>query len=171
MFIIIFVIQFVFLACLNVKIKAQGQNTIFLQLFLVIYSLFTLGNNSLSFLPDVPRCIGDQVEMICFVVPSGTDMFIDSTALISFDGSVPTTPTNVNGNQVAGVNTSRYFADTTNLVINNERPGVRLTISNYQASDGAILFGCHGVLSGLAPSSVLISGYPQSLAGMIYLFS
>ena len=109
--------------------------------------------------------------MICFVVPSGTDMFIDSTALISFDGSIAATPTNVNGNQVAGVNTSRYFADTTNLVISNERPGVRLTISNYQASDGAILFGCHGVLSGLAPSSVLISGYPQSLAGMIYLFS
>ena len=122
--------------------------------------------NSLSFLPNVSRCIGDEVEMLCFVVPNG-QMFIANTALLSFNGSSAATPTNINLNGLSGVDLSRYSADTTNLNISNERAGVRLTISDYQASDGATLFACHGLFSGLTPSAALVSGYPQPLAGNV----
>ena len=70
-------------------------------------------------------------------------------------------------NAISGVDLSRYSADTANLTISNERPGVRLTISNYQASDGDTIFACHGLLSDLTPSAALISGYPQPLAGNV----
>ena len=59
--------------------------------------------NSLSFLPHASRCIGDEVEMLCFVVPLTGQMFIDSTTLLSFNGSVPASPTTINLNGVSGV--------------------------------------------------------------------
>ncbi|KAI6649883.1 hypothetical protein LOD99_6433 [Oopsacas minuta] len=39
------------------------------------------------------------------------------------------------------------------------------TISDYQATDGDIVFGCHRIYTGLVFSDALISGSPQRLAG------
>ena len=108
--------------------------------------------------------------MICFVVPPTAQQFDYSAALISFNESTPANLNQININDVTGVDTSRYSADVSGLTINSSRPGIRLTISPYQISDGATNFSCHGVYVGEVPSESLISGYPQALAGLLRLF-
>ena len=105
--------------------------------------------------------------MICFVVPPTAQQFDSAAAAISFNGSNPADPNDINNNLVTGVDTSRYTADVTGLTISSSRPGIRLTISPYQSSDGATNFSCHGVYAGGFPSYSLISGYPQELAGLL----
>ena len=124
-------------------------------------------DNSITFLSDVPLCIGETVQMICFIVSPTAEPFNDTAALISFNDSLAATITNINTNTIAGIDTSRYTADITGLTVTTDRPGIRLTITDYQASDGAINFSCHGFYSGGVPSPVLVSGYPQRLAGLL----
>ena len=102
--------------------------------------------------------------MICYVVPPTAEPFIDNAALISFNDSAAANISTINTNTLAGIDTSRYTADTSGLDNNASRPGIRLTITDYQASDGATNFSCYGAYSGGA-SSAIISGYPQRLAG------
>ena len=104
--------------------------------------------------------------MICFVVPPVNTSFVVDTALISFNGSQPALLDTFNStHMLGGVNTSRYTADTTGLSISTSRPGVRITISDYQATDESVVFGCAGVFPNGSYSDVLISGSPQALAG------
>eukprot|EP00800_Vazella_pourtalesii_P009534 TRINITY_DN2397_c0_g1_i1.p1 TRINITY_DN2397_c0_g1~~TRINITY_DN2397_c0_g1_i1.p1 ORF type:complete len:103 (+),score=24.86 TRINITY_DN2397_c0_g1_i1:75-383(+) len=42
-------------------------------------------DNNITFLPDVPLCIGEEVEMICFVVPPAGTSFSSDSALISLN--------------------------------------------------------------------------------------
>ena len=107
--------------------------------------------------------------MICYVVPPTTQQFNSSAALIYFNGSTPASVNQINNNLTTGVDTSRYSTDVTGLTISSSRPGIRLTISPYQASDGDTNFSCHGVYVGGIPSDSLISGYPQELAGLLCL--
>ena len=107
--------------------------------------------------------------MICFVVPPTAKQFDSAAALISFNGSNPANLNQINNNDVTGVDTSRYTADVSGLTISSSRPGIRLTISPYQTSDGATIFSCHGLYVGGVPSYSLISGYPQELAGLLCL--
>ena len=123
---------------------------------------FILGND-LTFSPSTQLCIGEEVNMTCFVVPP-TAQFIDTAALISFNGSVAGNISSINGNTISGVDTSRYTADITGLTVTTDRPGIKLTITDYKASDGATNFSCHGLYSGGVPSPVIISGIPQRLA-------
>ena len=123
----------------------------------------------MTFSPSTPLCVGDEVEMICFVVPPTAQQFDSSAALISFNGSNHANLNDININDVTGVDTSRYTADITGLTISSSRPGIRLTISPYQSSDGATNFSCHGVYAEGVPSYSLISGYPQALAGLLCL--
>ena len=100
--------------------------------------------------------------MICFVVPPAGTSFSSDSALISLNGSTPETPSTFNNlTSLGGVDTSRYTADTAGLTINTSR----LTISDYQATDGSVVFGCAGLFSNGSVSDVLISDSPQSLAG------
>ena len=126
-------------------------------------------DNSLTFSPSTPLCVGDVVQMICFVVPPTATQFDDDAAAISFNGSNPASLNQININDVTGVDTSRYTADVTGLTISSSRPGIRLTISPYQSSDGDTNFSCHGLYVGGVPSESLISGYPQALAGLLCL--
>ena len=126
-------------------------------------------DNSLTFSPSTPLCVGDVVQMICFVVPTTVEQFDSSAATISFNGSDAASLYDINNNDVTGVDTSRYTADLAGLTISSSRPGIRLTISPYQSSDGATNFGCHGLYTGGVPSESLISGYPQALAGLLCL--
>ena len=104
--------------------------------------------------------------MICFVVPPAGTSFILDTASISLNGSTPILVGTFNAvTSVGGVDTSRYTANTTGLNISTSRPGVRITISDYQATDESVVFGCAGVFSNGSSSDVLISDSPQSLAG------
>ena len=129
----------------------------------VSYYFHTL--DSLTFSPSTPLCIGEEVQMTCFVVPPTAESFIASTALLSFNDSAAFTPNVLTNNNVLnGIDISRYTASTDGLTISEERAGVRLSISNYQATDGYIVFGCHGVYSGLVPTPIIISSQPQGLA-------
>ena len=127
----------------------------------------TFVDNSLTFSPSTPLCVGDVVQMICYVIPPTAQLFDSSTPLIAFNGSIPANPNDININDVTGVDTSRYTTDVSGLTISSSRPGIRLTISPYLASDGATNFSCHGVYFGGVPSYSLISEYPQELAGLL----
>ena len=132
------------------------------------YFILCFLGNSLTFSPSTPLCIGETVQLVCYVVPPTAEQFLDPTALMSFDDSAVASLNTINTNGLGGVDTSRYTADTTGLGITTDRPGIRLTITDYQASasDGATNFKCYGAYSGGVPSPVIISGYPQSLAGL-----
>ena len=104
--------------------------------------------------------------MICYVVPPAGTSFIIDTALISLNGCTPELLSSFNNDtSIGGVDTSRYTADSAGLSINTSRPAVRVTISDYQATDGSVVFGCAGLFSNGSASDVLISSFPQSLAG------
>ena len=121
----------------------------------------------MTFSPSTPLCVGDVVEMICFVVPPTATQFDSSAAAIAFNSSDAANLNDINNNDVTGVDTSRYSADISGLTVSSNRPGIRLTISPYQSSDGAINFSCHGLYVGEVPSESLISGFPQELAGLL----
>ena len=124
-------------------------------------------DNSLTFSPSTLLCIGELVQLICYVVPPTAEQFTDSVALISFNDSVVASLNTINNDGLAGVDTSRYTADIAGLGTTTDKPGIRLTITDYQASDGATSFSCHGAYSGGVPSPVIISGTPQRLAGLL----
>ena len=105
--------------------------------------------------------------MVCYVIPPTAEQFDSSSAFISFNGSNPAGANGININDVTGVDTSRYTADVSGLTISSSRPGVRLIISPYEASDGATNFSCHGLYVGVVPSYSLISAFPQDLAGLL----
>ena len=104
--------------------------------------------NSITFIPDVPLCIGEELQMICFVVPPAGTSFVVESASISLNGSPRFSVNTFNGlTSVGGVDTSRYTADATGLSISTTRTGVRITISDYQATDESVVFGCSAVLT------------------------
>ena len=86
---------------------------------------------------------------------------------MSFNDSAAATINSINNN-LGGVDTDRYTADITGLTVSTDRPGIRLTITDYQASDGATNFSCHGLYSTSAggPSPAIISEFPQRLASL-----
>ena len=153
-------------------IRQQLRVGLYLTFVANITILCFLGDD-ITFSPSTPLCIGETVQMVCYVVPPTAQQFIDSVALISFNGSGAATVTNINNNALAGVDTSRYTADVSGLTISTSTPGIRLTITDYQASDGATDFSCHGLYSGGngGPSPALITEMPQRLAGLSRLFS
>ena len=109
--------------------------------------------------------------MTCFVVPPTAEPFTSSTALLSLNGSTVLSPSAVTtADVIDDIDTSRYTASTEGLTISNERPGVRLSISDYQATDRFIVFGCHGVYDGLVASPVIISRQPQRLARELQIY-
>ena len=105
--------------------------------------------------------------MVCYVIPPTTQQFDSSSAEIAFNGSMPTDINDINTNVLSTADTSRYTADVSGLTVSSSRPGIRLTISPYEASDGATNFSCHGVYVGGIPSYSLISAFPQDLAGLL----
>ena len=132
--------------------------------------MFPCLDNSLTFSPSTPLCIGETVQLVCYVVSPTAQQFIDTAALMSFNDSLPANIPIINGNSFAGVDTSRYTTDLSGLNVSTDRPGFRLTITDYQASDGATNFSCYGAYSGGVVSPAIISGYPQRLAGLLCLF-
>ena len=68
-------------------------------------------DNNLTFSPSTPLCVGDVVQMICYVVPPTAQRFDSSAAEISFNGSTPANLKQISINDVTGVDTSRYTAD------------------------------------------------------------
>ena len=123
----------------------------------------------MTFSPSTPLCIGELVQMTCFVESPNAQLFIAYTALLSFNDSAAFPPNAVTASSlINGIDVSRYTASSDGLTISNERPGVRLNISDYQASDGYIELGCHGLYSSLIPSAVIISSQTQRLARELY---
>ena len=108
--------------------------------------------------------------MTCFVVPPTAQPFIDIAALLSFNGSAALSPALVTSTGIIdGISISRYTASSDGLTTSNDRPGVRLSISDYQATDRYVVFGCHGLYSGIVASPVIISSRTQRLAGELLI--
>ena len=131
-----------------------------------MYFRFVSLDNSITFIPDVPLCIGEELQIICFIVPPEGSSFAIGSASVSLNESTPFRLDEFNDvTSVGGVNTSRYTADVIGLSNTTCRPGVRITISDYQATDESVVFGCGGLFPNASVSDVLISDSPQSLAG------
>ena len=123
--------------------------------------------NSISFSPNEPLCIGEQVEMICYVVPPPPDTtFITPTAFVSFNASSPAASfANINANAlIGGIDLNRYSANTNGLGVNTSRPGIRLIIASYIPSDSNTIYGCHGFFANTTISDALVSGMPMRQA-------
>ena len=106
-------------------------------------NILNLGD-SISFSPDLPLCVGEEVIMTCYVQAPTSENFGLNFASISFNGTIPAFHYAINGNTLSGVDTSRYTADTTGLTVSQSRPGARLVISNYLPSDSDTTFQCSG---------------------------
>ena len=92
-----------------------------------MYLLVSL-DNGITFTPDVPLCIGEELQMICFVVPPTGTSFILDTASISLNGSSPFTVVEFNAlTTLEGVDTSRYTASNTGLDISTSKPAAVFT--------------------------------------------
>ena len=115
----------------------------------------------MTFTPSSSICAGEDVQMICFVDSLPSQQFTDSIAVMSFNDSTTIFLSAINDNSVSGVNTVRYTADTAGLNINTSRAGIRLTISDYQASDVITEFICYGTYSAGVLSSPVSSDPPQ----------
>ena len=122
--------------------------------------------NTISFSPNEPLCIGEQVEMICYVVPPPSTSFVFDTAQVSFNGSDPVTLAQLNtNNMVGGIDLSRYTANTDGLGVDTSRPGIKLIITSYIPSDSNTIYGCHGFFPNTSISEALVSGMPMGQAG------
>ena len=76
---------------------------------LTIIFILYLGN-SISFSPNESLCIGEQVEMVCYIIPPPSTTFVLDTALVSFNGSYPASSlANINNNAlIGGIDLNRY---------------------------------------------------------------
>ena len=137
-----------------------------LLLLLLLIIILYLGS-SISFSPNVPLCIGEQVEMVCYVVPPpSTTPFVLDTAYVSFNGSDPPASfANINTNIVlGGIDLSRYSASIDGLGVTSSRPGIRLIIASYIPSDSNTIYGCHGFFFNTSISDAIVSGMPMGQA-------
>ena len=103
--------------------------------------------------------------MVCYIEPPGSLTFVFDTAVVSFNGSVPANQDNINMNNVAGVDVTRYSANTVGLTLSTARPAIRLIIDSYLPSDSDTLFGCHGTFQNSSLSAAIVSGMPNATAG------
>ena len=122
--------------------------------------------NFISFSPAEPLCIGEELQMVCYVVPPPADTFVIAFAYVSFNGSSPASLFNINNNYIiGGVDLSRYSANTDGLGVTTSRPCIRLIITSYIPSDSNTLYGCHGLFPNASISDALVSGMPMGPAG------
>ena len=137
-----------------------------LLLLIIIIIIILYLDNSISFSPNEPLCIGEQVEMICYVVPPPPTTFVLDTAYVSFNGSDPPASfANINTNIVlGGIYLNRYSASIDGLGVTSSRPGIRLIIASYIPSDSNTIYGCHGFFANTSISEALVSGMPMGQA-------
>ena len=122
--------------------------------------------NSISFSPNEPLCIGEQIEMVCYIIPPPSTTFVLDTALVSFNGSYPAASlANINNNAlIGGIDFTRYSANTDGLGVTTSLPGIRLIIASYIPYDSNTVNGCHGLYSNASVSEALVSGMPMGQA-------
>ena len=139
-------------------------------LMIILSSYFhfiLIGNSSISFSPNSLLCIGEEVEMVCFV--QSTEQFVLNTALVSINSSAVafTLPQLNLDSRVDGIDLSLYSANIDGLSISTNRPGIRVIIRSYQPSDSSTTFECKGIFPNTSLSAALASGQPMQPAGML----
>ena len=156
----------------------HGQGLFSFHVFALLYSFHVFGlliilylGNSITFSPNGPLCIGEQVEMICYIVPPPSTTFALTAAFVSFDGSSPAANlAQINTNSiVGGIDLTRYSANTDELGVTTSRPGIRLIISSYIPSDSNTIYGCHGLFPNTSISEALVSDTPMGQASLLKL--
>ena len=127
--------------------------------FLTLSTLpFLLNAQNTFYQPDEFACLGNKVEMKCYVQAPSSETFSISVPLISFDDSDPYTMNQINFNTVPNRDTSRYNIE--QITTGETRIGAKITISSFVAADSDILFGCHGRYYNGTDSEALASGHP-----------
>ena len=137
---------------LIVHIHSQGE-VIFISNIIIIFISHSILGSSISFSPNSPLCIEEEVEMLCFVETS--EQFAFSTAFLSINSSSPFTISELNTNSSKCADLSLYSANTDGLNVSRNRAGIRLIIHNYQPSDSHTIFGCHGMFPNISYSTFL----------------
>ena len=101
-------------------------------IFLLCYPLV----NIFQFSPDQPHCLGEEVNLTCYLFPTG--QAYTTFALISFNGSTPETVNTVNTERA-----SIGYSATVVIPMMGSSARIQLTIASFQVSDNNTLFGCH----------------------------
>ena len=132
--------------------------------FITLIALSVLTNAQNQFnSPNELACIGQKVEMTCYIQSPTAEDFVGFLPYISFNNSKPYGQDAIDSNSIPGIDTSRYSIQY--LAVGLPRLACTIIISSYQPQDGATLFGCHGryfngtetiaLASGNAPQPVL----------------
>ena len=100
--------------------------------------------DSLTFTPNTPLCVGEEVIMTCYVEAPTSELFGSTNARISVNGSTPVAANALNVG-IPGLDVSRYSADVMGLTVSTSRAGLRLVISDYLPSDSITTFQCAGL--------------------------
>ncbi|KAI6648852.1 hypothetical protein LOD99_6926 [Oopsacas minuta] len=142
-------------------------DVVFFSLLLFIFNVRHSAQVSITFSPNEPLCIGEQLEMICYIEPPPSESFGLSTAQVSFNGSTPANLGQINNDDViGGIDLTRYSANTDGLDTTPARPGIRLIISSYLPLDSDTTFGCHGIFPNSSTSDAIVSGMPMGQAAV-----
>ena len=120
----------------------------------------------ISFSPNTPLCLGEQVEMICYVQAPVSDNFALSVAAVSINGSEPQPLGQLNTNSlVNGIDLGRYSANTNGLTLSQSRPAISLIIGSYLPIDSYTTFQCYGTFANGTLLAATLSDMPMRQAG------
>ena len=141
-------------------------------LLIAIFAILTLQTTAQNVfnVPQYHPCSGEEVTMSCYIDNLG----FDSLVYVSFNGSQPFSPTEINDGATPGFYLSELKVEKINT--SPFQNAITINITFYGEEDSYILFGCHGkFLINNSMSGALASGQLLSQAsppeGLGYLVS
>ena len=142
---IVCLIDFLTLLLIIVNIEVLPAQGLLLLLSYTNMLFSSLPLDSLTFTPNTPLCVGEEVIMTCYVEAPTSQMFGSTNARISVNGSFPVSANTLSNEGITGLDISRYSADIMGLTVSTSRAGLRLVISGYLPSDSITTFQCAGL--------------------------
>ena len=122
--------------------------------------------DTVTFSPNSPLCLGEEVEMICYVAAPVSENFGLNVASVSINGSTPLTLIQLNSNSVIdSIDLGRYSANTDGLTSSQVRAGIRLVIGSYLPLDSYTTFQCYGIFGNVSSFASTLSEMPMGQAG------
>ena len=136
----------------------QEKHSFLLIAIFAILTLQTTAQNVFN-VPQYHPCSGEEVTMSCYIDNLG----FDSLVYVSFNGSQPFSPTEINDGATPGFYLLEFKVEKINTSPSQNAITINITI--YGEEDSYILFGCHGkFLTNETMSGALASGQLLSQA-------
>ena len=122
--------------------------------------------DSITFSPDSAPCVGDRIEMVCFIQAPPSENFSSLIAFVSINGSTAFTQAQLNTNvMIEGIDLSRYSANIDGLTPSTTLSVIRLIINSYLPLDSETTFMCTTTFINGTEYDSTVSGSPNTPAG------